>query len=294
MTGVLSDQKDLVSSNMPSKDSDGITVVNGNGCCNNETDVNVTKWCPLDPLDVKKFTVGKYALVILHRPILIQKEVMINLWNNANIRMTVDGGTARWYDYCKDIKSTDLTCLHPHIVSGDFDSLPQAVIDLAKKNGCEIVRTPDQNYTDFRKALQILHDKDFDIDSVIAVVENSGRLDQTLANLNTHFSFNSIFRNRKVNLYSLAGDAITWLLRPGKHSISIPQRLRDSSSWCGLLPVGNPCVITTSGLRYNTQNRKLEFGGLVSSSNTYNGNEEVVIETDENVVWSMGLDLNND
>lgn len=79
--------------------------------------------------------------------------------------MTVDGGTARWYKFCEDAKKSNLKlhCLHPDIISGDFDSIPLVLLDVAKKNGCEIVRTPDQNYTDFRKALQILNDKNVEV-----------------------------------------------------------------------------------------------------------------------------------
>lgn len=82
---------------------------------------------------------------------------------SADVRMTVDGGTIQWQRFCEGIEKSNLVSLYPHIVSGDFDSLPQKTIDLVKKNGCEVFRTPDQNFTDFTKALQIIHEKDFEV-----------------------------------------------------------------------------------------------------------------------------------
>lgn len=49
----------------------------------------------------------------------------------------------------------------------------------------------------------------------------------------------------------MASDSITWLLKPGKHSISIPLRLRDGMNWCSLIPLGGPATVTTTGLYYN-------------------------------------------
>ncbi|XP_075230646.1 thiamine pyrophosphokinase 1-like isoform X2 [Lycorma delicatula] len=278
-----------VSANMPCRGNETISNGSSNQMVVNKVP-NLIKWSPLHPSDMNAVLFDQYAVIILNQPILIPTKLMVNLWNSANVRMTVDGGTARWYKFCDDAKRKNLqiNCLHPDIVSGDFDSLPNIIIDLAKKNGCEVLRTPDQNYTDFRKALQILHDKNLEINTIIAVVENSGRLDQTLANLNTHFMIDSIFM-KDVNLYSLASDSLTWLLKPGKHSICIPERLRASMLWCSLMPVGGPANVTTSGLYYNMCDRKIEFGGLVSSSNSYNGDEVVTVETDGNVLWSMGL-----
>src|SRR5690606_25231836 len=47
--------------------------------------------------------------------------------------------------------------IKPDVVSGDFDSLStQEIMD-----GIEVVETPDQNFTDFEKALQIILKRNF-------------------------------------------------------------------------------------------------------------------------------------
>ncbi|MFT5147230.1 MAG: thiamine pyrophosphokinase, partial [Polaribacter sp.] len=67
--------------------------------------------------------------------------------------------------------------IKPHFISGDFDSLE------ALPKEIEAIETPDQNFTDFDKILQILFDKGH---STIDVFGASGKeQDHFLGNLNT-------------------------------------------------------------------------------------------------------------
>lgn len=69
-------------------------------------------------------------------------------------RMTVDGGTDRWFDF---VEKNSLSLPLPNYVTGDFDSVRPKTLDFCKqREEITIKNTPDQNYTDFHKALQIL------------------------------------------------------------------------------------------------------------------------------------------
>ncbi|RZF46195.1 hypothetical protein LSTR_LSTR011549 [Laodelphax striatellus] len=264
----------------------------------NASDFACYEWNPLDPVAEDRLHIGKeYAIMILNRPIKVPQLLMIDLWNNAKLRITVDRGTQRWLTFCEKLKSDrglDVT-LNPDIVSGDLDSVDPTSLEHVKSLGCEIRETIDQNNTDFRKAIGVIMDRNIELNSVLVVAEHSGRLDHIISNLNVHFTTDALLSDSNIQMYHLAGDSLTWLLKPGHHVIRIPKRLRDRSAWCSLLPVGSACNVTSSGLKYNMENSRLEMGGLVSSSNTYDSEKESVeLLVDQKIIWSMGLGFNDD
>jgi len=61
-----------------------------------------------------------------------------------------------------------------------------------------------------------------------------------------------IYRNIFLQVIQVASNSLTWLLKPGLHSIRIPEILVQRQSWCGLLPFGcSVDHITTTGLKWN-------------------------------------------
>lgn len=73
-------------------------------------------------------------------------------------------------------------------------------------------------------------------------------IDQIMANINTIFKYEQDF----FNIHLLSGNSLTWLLRPGKHSITIPSELVQDKRWCALIPVGQEATnVTTKGLKWN-------------------------------------------
>jgi thiamine pyrophosphokinase len=127
------------------------------------------------------------------------------------------------------------------------------------------------------------------VEEVYVIADTSGRIDQILANINTLCKAVRILK--KVKVYQVASNSITWLLQDGTHTIHVPPSLRQSREWCALIPLKSPTYASSSGLKWNLDQSKLEFGGLVSSSNTYDDvSAKVTVCTDNMLVWSMGIE----
>ncbi|GFG30082.1 hypothetical protein Cfor_09506 [Coptotermes formosanus] len=246
----------------------------------------VNHWNALDILDAGN-VLFRFGFLILNQPINIQRDFVCSLWNRASVRVTVDGGANRWFHF---LQGTD--SITPELITGDMDSIKQTVLTYFKSKGAEVIPTPDQNETDFTKALRCIHryitSKNLQLDGVIAVCETSGRLDQILANLNTLYKAKDILGN--IPVYQLAKNSLTWLLPPGSHQINVGDVIVQAGGWCSLVPLGAGVEhVTTTGLKWNLNNQVLEFGRMISTSNTYSGNPVVTVETSGTLVWSMEL-----
>lgn len=154
----------------------------------------------------------------------------------------------------------------------------------------------------------------FQIDNIITVLDFSGRIDHILSQINTlHKAVNFL---DSINLFLLTKNSLSWLLQPGQHRIHIPDRFVAEQLWCSHVPVGSRCRVTTSGLKWDlgessspheldrvilhsinefcffsciADNSICEFGGMVSSSNTY-ASTIVQIKCDTFLFWSMCTD----
>lgn len=176
-----------------------------------------------------------------------------------------------------------------HIV-GDLDSLRPEVRNWFEAKGTVVLQDSSENSHDFQKSLEVAaHVRAEDELPTVVLGGYGGRMDQTLGNLNTLYS------------WSEGGHAIYWLettnvvlsLGAGKHHINIDASREGPK--CGLIPIGKPVTcVSTGGLKWNLNAQELAFGkdGLVSSSNEI-VEQVITVETSSPLLWTCELRLDS-
>ena len=138
--------------------------------------------------------------------------------------------------------------IKPNFISGDFDSLKNIPDDI------EVIKTPNQDFTDFDKMLQILFDKGY---KNIDIFGASGKeQDHFLGNLHTAIQWKeklklSFFDN--YSRYFLADKSTT--ISDCKNKI------------VSLIPFPKATNITTKGLQYPLKNEDLTFEKKIGTRN---------------------------
>ncbi|XP_039378997.1 thiamin pyrophosphokinase 1 isoform X9 [Mauremys reevesii] len=203
-----------------------------------------------------------FCLLILNQP--LDKGYFHPLWSKAVLRACADGGANHLYHITEGNHESFL----PDYISGDFDSIRPEVQEYYKVKGCELIETPDQDFTDFTKCLQILQKK----------IEEKGLQGKHKLYVNTGLESkwcglipvgnpcdNVTTTGLKWNLKKMTSDEET----KGSHK-------------SGRVVLGAWSI-------WWRANHVLKFGTLVSTSNTYDESGVVTIETDKPLLWTMGI-----
>ncbi|XP_073819613.1 thiamine pyrophosphokinase 1 [Musca autumnalis] len=265
-----------------------ICGING-GETNEQSTQNICKWDPAKILSEPYLADGRgHGCLVLNRNIKSPAHVVTALWENASIRCCVDGGTNKWLNFLRTELKDDVDNIKlPDLITGDFDSICHETEEYFSSRGVKRIHTPDQNNTDFTKAIDVLKPmlRERKLRDIIVLHDTSGRFDQIMSNINTLYTRNDDY----CNIYLMGSCSLTWLLKPGKHSIVIPAQLVGEQRWCSLLPIGHAASdVTTKGLKWNLTHASTCFGGLLSTSNTY-ASQLIEIETNSSLIWSMGV-----
>ncbi|AOW17327.1 thiamine diphosphokinase [Polaribacter vadi] len=173
-----------------------------------------------------------------------------------------------------DISNYDMICatdgayqylkkhnISPNFIAGDFDSLQGIPKEI------EVIKTPNQNFTDFDKILQILFDKDF---THIDVFGASGKeQDHFLGNLHTAIQFKEKLKLTFIDNHS------RYFLADKSTKIS---GCKDKI--VSLIPFPKATNIRTEGLEYQLNKEDLVFGERIGTRNK--GVQDTVKVTFEN------------
>jgi thiamine pyrophosphokinase len=176
------------------------------------------------------------------------------IFSSYEIICATDGA----YQYLLENKIT------PHFISGDFDSIENLPNDI------EAIETPDQNFTDFDKILQILSNKGH---TNIDVYGASGKeQDHFLGNLNTAIEWE---KKLKITFFDNHG---SYFLAAKK--ITIPNCKHKTIS---LVPFPEAKEIHTKGLQYSLNKEDLIFGKRIGTRNKAIENEVEISFTSGNL-----------
>lgn len=197
----------------------------------------------------------------------------------AKKRVLVDGASNWLFEHRDEFTE------RPDFICGDMDSISREALQYFEKqlSSSQIVRLPDQDETDFDKSVSFCLKQFKDIDYFVVTWSQTDRIDHTLACISTLIKNN----NRKsLPIYLVDIRNSLSCVLTGTKSI----RTNPKANWCSLAPIGEPCVITTTGFRWDMTDFELRFGKFVSTSNEFDKTKEFcTVNTEKPIFFSMHL-----
>jgi thiamine pyrophosphokinase len=195
---------------------------------------------------------------------------------------------------CATVNPLDTQQNDIDVIIGDLDSLKPEVKQFfsSQKQAPQIIYDPDQESTDFGKAINWIRNEQARITDIIAIGSLGGRVDQGLSQLHHLYLFQDTSRYQDGNIYLVTDQSLTFLLKSGKHHIQV----RDDDGvdvfdkYVGVVPIKEPSVITTSGLEWDVTDWLTQFGGRMSTSNHVLPETRLVeVETTKDVLFTIAL-----
>ncbi|CAH8514951.1 unnamed protein product [Schistosoma intercalatum] len=200
------------------------------------------------PLSIFKDDIKK-AVIYLNHPTSLPETLFKRLWKNAYPVAFVDG-----------------TNYFPHFLTGDFDSIQPEVLEFYRSANVAVIETPDQEETDFTKCVRVIinsiKQNNAELDVLVAVQMSGGRFDHEMGLIKTLYETKKL---TNIPLLLVSECSVTFLLDEGEHTIHASTGYE--AQHVGLIPVGQPCQVTTTGLQWNLDNGTLSFDDIVSTSN---------------------------
>ena len=151
-------------------------------------------------------------------------------------------------------------------ISGDFDShkIEEEIIQQAQNHSFEIIETPDQNKTDFHKALELILKKGFE--NIDVYGGSGGEQDHFLGNLSVAYAFKDKLNLQFFDEYS------SYYFIPKNFSISDVK-----GKMISLMPFPIAKNIETKGLKWPLHQEDLMLGERIGTRNIAE-NKDVTIK----------------
>lgn len=137
----------------------------------------------------------------------------------------------------------------------------------------EIIRIPEQDSTDFTKALSWLRTQNRkrlgNCVDVVALGGLGGRVDQAFSVIHHLIKAVSDTDLLDGDIYLLSEQSLSFVLKKGRNIIhgGAPGQATTLRENAGIIPILGPATISTKGLEWNVKDWKTEFGGQISTSN---------------------------
>lgn len=200
-------------------------------------------------------------------------------------------------------RQTDKTQENLDVIIGDLDSLDASARQYytTLDRPAQVIRQTDQESTDFGKAVSWVRSHHGSSADIVALGGLGGRVDQGLSQLHHLYLFQPGPGYESGRVFLLSGEALTFMLKPGKHAIHVREGEGESGGGggsgedvfgkhVGIIPIGEPSVISTKGLEWDVEDWETRFGGNISTSNHVLEETRVVhVETTRSVLFTIAL-----
>ena len=192
----------------------------------------------------------------------------------------------------------------PDLICGDLDSITANNLAYFRQKRVRVEIMPDQNATDFTKALRFVSDNreqvlqelnlltSTEVESAIVdtVVFGGlgGRADQAFSQLHHLYTAQQDPTINCGDIYLFTPESIIFLLHKGDNIIQVPVKAGQFDDNIGLIPLAGPAMITTHGLEWDVEDWETEIGLQISTSNHVQ-NEIVCVSTTVPILCTLEL-----
>ncbi|TLD15156.1 hypothetical protein PspLS_10640 [Pyricularia sp. CBS 133598] len=204
----------------------------------------------------------------------------------ASFRIAADGGANQLLEIPRYFAD------NLDVIIGDLDSLtaPSADFYASLPSPPQIIKITEQDSTDFAKAVTHIRSRPDLPSDIVAIGGLGGRVDQGLSQMHHLCIFQEDPSYSQGRMYLVSEESLTFLLKPGRHRILVPEWAELFGKHVGIIPIKGPAVISTKGLEWDVTDWRTEFGGRISTSNHLLSKTEVVeVETDKDVIFTVAL-----